>query len=541
MIPVLITGILALSVQSCFDGDDYDFDKLSEKVDWTPNMIAPVGYGTYTLWYLLNQHEENPDDQTIILDPDGLLHIKHIEKDLFSYDVDKVLNFPNQAPVDITFDLPDLSVGIPHAALPDIPAQTKEVNINTNPVAITLSELELGTNIQFLFTNPLNTDVIISISLPNGTQAGTPVNQNFRILANANAQEENLNLSDLNIKFKEPYSTNNTVELTFDVDIQNNGTGTITGNGDINVSIAFQNIDFKLAQGDFGKQSIDIGTGDIDMNVDFWDDVDGEYRFADPKVLLHLRNSVGVPFAINANLTGYNKDGDSRALNPETLEPVNYPKTPADVQDAPNEETITYDRNNSDIVDVMALPPSGRIEYSGTVDLNPAPVDISGEPNIVSNNSRIDVDLEIDIPLDLSATNLMLKDTIDDLDIKDADKIVNGAIVVTTENGFPLDAQINKIYMTDAEYNKLDSIVDNRVFDAADVDAAGFVIPGSIKEVSHEIELTEAQIEKLNDTENLIINASVNTTDKGTKSVKLKGDYAIKFTLSVKAKIDLNK
>jgi hypothetical protein len=189
----------------------------------------------------------------------------------------------------------------------------------------------------------------------------------------------------------------------------------------------------------------------------------------------------------------------------------------------------------------MALPPSGRIEYSGTVDLNPAPVDISGEPNIVSNNSRIDVDLEIDIPLDLSATNLMLKDTIDDLDIKDADKIVNGAIVVTTENGFPLDAQINKIYMTDAEYNKLDSIVDNRVFDAADVDADGFVIPGSIKEVSHEIELTEAQIEKLNDTENLIINASVNTTDKGTKSVKLKGDYAIKFTLSVKAKIDLNK
>jgi hypothetical protein len=536
MIPVLITGILALSVQSCFDGDDYDFDKLSEKVDWTPNMIAPVGYGTYTLWYLLNQHEENPDDQTIILDPDGLLHIKHIEKDLFSYSVDEVLEFPDQAAE--TFSLPLPPVGLP-GPIP-IPEVTDEFEVQISQTGILLKELDVNAVLNLQFTNPLNTVVQLTVSLPTGTIGGSTVSQNFTIPAGANDYQGTMDLTGLNLKFKDPVTDPNQLDISFQGTIEANG-GNISGVGNIAVVYEVQNIDFQLAQGDFGKQSIDIGTGDIDMNVDFWDDVDGEYRFADPKVLLHLRNSVGVPFAINANLTGYNKDGDSRALNPETLEPVNYPKTVADVQDDPNEETITYDRNNSDIVDVMALPPSGRIEYSGTVDLNPAPVDISGEPNIVSNNSRIDVDLEIDIPLDLSATNLMLKDTIDDLDIKDADKIVNGAIVVTTENGFPLDAQINKIYMTDAEYNKLDSIVDNRVFDAADVDADGFVIPGSIKEVSHEIELTEAQIEKLNDTENLIINASVNTTDKGTKSVKLKGDYAIKFTLSVKAKIDLNK
>eukprot|EP01029_Cantina_marsupialis_P010005 TRINITY_DN2294_c1_g2_i1.p2 TRINITY_DN2294_c1_g2~~TRINITY_DN2294_c1_g2_i1.p2 ORF type:complete len:548 (+),score=72.95 TRINITY_DN2294_c1_g2_i1:5144-6787(+) len=539
LVPVLLSGIIAITAQSCFDGDDYDFDKLSDKVNWTPNMIAPVGYGTFSLWYLLNQHEANPADQTIILDADGLLHIKHIEKDIFSYEVDQVLDFPNQAPIDLTFALPDLSAGVPYP-LPAIDTQEKEIEINTSPVAITLSELDLSTNIRFLFSNPLDTDVDLTVSLPDGTQAGTPVSQTFRVTAKAVNQEENLNLADLNIKFKQPYTTNNLVALNFDVDVQNNASGIITGSGNINVNLTFQNIDFKLAQGDFGKQNIDIGTGNIDMEVDFWDDIEGDYQFADPRVMVHLRNSVGVPFEINANMTGYNTDGISQALNPDALQPANYPKTVADVLDTPNEETITYDNSNSEIVALMALPPSDRIEYSGSVNLNPAVVDIATTPNIVSNTSRIDADLEIDIPLDLSATNLMLKDTVTDLDIENAEKIMNAAIVVTAENGFPLDAQISKIIMTDDAYKVLDTIEDEQVIEAAKVGADGLVIPSSIKEVSHEIKLTAEQIKHLNDTDNLIIHASVNTTDKGTKAVKLRGDYEIKFKIAVQAQINLN-
>lgn len=545
IIPILMIGILAITAQSCFDANDYDMDRLSEKVDWTPNMIVPVGYGTYSLWYLLNEHETNPNDQSIFLDNEGILHIIHTEKNIFSYDVNEVINIPNQTPIDLNFSLPDLSAGVPYASLPVINSQAKYVTINTSPINVILSELDINTNIQFLFTNPLNTEVELRVSLPNCTQSGIAVNQTYTIAANAVNQEENLNLNNLNIKFAEPYSNNNIIDLDFDITIQNNASGIISGSGIIDVNLTFENVDFLLAQGDFGTQNISIGSGNIDLDVDFWDDIEGEYTFADPKIKVHLRNSVGIPFQINANMIGYNTQGDYQALNPLPIQPVNYPKTVADVNDTPNEETITYDKYNSDIVGIMALPPSDRIEYAGFVQLNPSAVDITSTPNIVSNNSRIDADLEIDIPLNFSATNLMLRDTINDIDIDDAEKIIDAAIVVTAENGYPLDVKIDKIYLTDETYTLLDSITDNEVIDAAEVFPAGHGMEGevnnaSIAEISHEIKLSKTQIEHLNNTENIIINASVKTSGDGTQAVILKGDYELKFAISVQAQLDLN-
>ena len=545
LIPFLIAGILAISTQSCFNGDDYDFDKLSDKIDWTPNMIVPVGYGTYSLWYLLNQHEANPADQTITLDAEGMLHIKYMEEDIFSYNVDEVLNFPNQSAIDLSYSLPSFGVGIPYASLPPTSPQTDQIQIITGNTGVLLYELDLDANIQFRLTNPLNTQVDISISIPNGTSGGNPINQTYSLASNA-TQIETLNLPNLNLLFNTPYTTNNDVDITFDIDIKDNG-GLISGTGDLGINLTVQNINFQLAKGDFGNQIITLDAGNFDMNVDFWDDIEGDYQFADPHINLIMENSVGVPFQINADITGYATDGTAASLNPDALQPA-YPDkvsvtNPLTI-DAIS-ETITYDKNNSGIVDLMALPPSDRLEYFGNIALNPtgaiAPTPTT--PNIISSSSAINVDIEIDVPLDFTATNLMLRDTVNDIDISDADKIMNAAVVIVTENGYPLDITIDKIYFTDAAYHVIDSISDNGVIDAASVFTSGANIgevdPDSVKEVEHQIQLNQSQIKNLNQTKNLIINAGV-STENGGVPVKLKGSYELKFTLSVQAQIDLN-
>ena len=321
----------------------------------------------------------------------------------------------------------------------------------------------------------------------------------------------------------------------------------VTSSGDLGINLEVQNIDFQLAQGDFGNQNITLDAGSIDMDVDFWDDIEGDYQFANPQILLNMENSVGVPFQINADIIGYASDGSTAALNPDALQPA-YPNTVSATNPLtidPITEIITYDKNNSDIVDLMALPPSDRLEYMGSIALNPvgaiAPTPTT--PNLVSNNSAIGVDIEIDIPLDFTANKLMLRDTIDDIDISDAENILNAAVIVVAENGYPLDVMIDKIYFTDAAYVVIDSISDNEVIDAATVYTTGANIgevdPSSIKEVEHQIKLTQSQIENLNKTENLILNASVSTSNGGVP-VKLMGDYELKFTLSVQAQIDLN-
>ncbi|PKQ63378.1 hypothetical protein BZG02_08305 [Labilibaculum filiforme] len=547
LIPFILSGILALTTQSCFDGDDYDFDKLSEKVNWTPNMIVPAGYGTYSLWYLLNQHEENPADQVIIMDEEGMLHIKYTEADIFSYSVDEVLNFPNQSSIDLSYDLPDYTIGIPYTALPAFGSQTDQIQIVTGNTDVMLYELDLGANIQFQLSNPLNTEVDIHISIPNGTQAGSSINQTYTLAPNVNNQVENLDLTNLNLLFNTPHTTNNDIDITFDVDIKDNASHIISGSGDLEINLTVQNIVFQLAKGDFGKQVITLDAGSFDMNVDFWDDIEGDYQFVDPRINLSMENSVGVPFQINANITGYASDGNMASLNPDALQP-NYPKevslaNPFTID--PITEVITYDTNNSQIAAVMALPPSDRLEYFGNIALNPdgATPATPTNPNIISSNSAINVDIEIDVPLDFTASNLVLRDTINDIDISDTDKIMNAAVVIVTENGYPLEVNIDKIFFTDEAYNVIDEISDNDVIDAASVFTSGTNIgevdPASIKEVEHQIQLSQSQIKNLNLTRNLIINASVSTQNNDVP-VKLKGAYELKFTISVQAQIDLN-
>ncbi|MDM8161093.1 hypothetical protein QUH73_14805 [Labilibaculum sp. K2S] len=547
--PLILVGILSISIQSCFNGDDYDFDKLSDKIDWTPNMIVPVGYGTYSLWYLLNQHEANPADQTITLDSEGMLHIKYMEEDIFSYNVDEVLNFPNQSAIDLSYSLPSFGIALPYSAIAGLglSAQTDQIQIITGNTGIKLYELDLDANIQFRLTNPLNTEVEITIEIPNGTQNGNSINQTYTLAPNAINQIETLNLANLNLTFNTPFTTNNDIDITFDIDIKDNASHIISSTGDLGINLTVQNINFQLAKGDFGNQIITLDAGNFDMNVDFWDDIEGDYQFADPRINLIMENSVGVPFQINADITGYASDGSSAALNPDALQPA-YPDqvsvtNPLTI-DAVT-ETITYDKNNSNIVDLMALPPSDRLEYFGNIALNPAGAiaPTLTTPNIISSSSAINVDIEIDVPLDFTATNLMLRDTVNDIDISDADKIMNAAVVIVTENGYPLDVTIDKIYFTDAAYHVIDSISDNGVIDAATVFTSGANIgevdPDSVKEVEHQIQLNQSQIKNLNLTKNLIINAGVSTKNDGVP-VKLKGDYELKFSLSVQAQIDLN-
>jgi len=543
--------------KSCVDSDDYDFDKLSEKVQWQPNFVAPVGYGEFTLEYLLDQHEEEGVDKTIYFEKDGSIHIKYMEKDIFSYDVNDVLRFPEQSTIPLTFNLPQVfGGGLPFASLPAIPKQEKFVSISASPATIKLSEADLNTNIQFRFSNPLNAPIDVSVNLLDGKNAGIDVDETFRVPADATAHTENLDLSSLNVRFLKPYTTANEIRISFGVSIVNNASGIISGSGDMGISLVFQNIVFQLAKGDFGNQTIDIGSGDIDLGVDFWDDIDGNFTFEDPKINLKFKNKVGVPIQIDANMTATDSDGNTESLNPdpnnvEVTRP-NYPKTEADVY-AGIDVLIPYNKANSNIVDLMALPPSGNITYTGRIMINPIdgegnryePLDLDSDEdvdlNIISGTSSISADLEMDIPMDFKADNLSISDTIDDVNIDDAEKMIKAAIIITSENGLPLDVKIENIFFTDAAYTVLSTITDKSIIKAAGVTATGEVDASTITKEDFTIELTEDQIKSLNDTENIIIKAAVSTTNEGATSVKLKGTDKLKFSIAVNAQLDLSK
>ncbi len=547
-IPILLVLIcfLTMPFKSCVDSDDYDFDKLSEKIDVQPDFVAPIGYGEYSLWYLLNQHEPIEEDQTIVLGEDGLIHIKYMEKDIFNYAASEVLDFPAQDPYSTSFDMSDYpTVTVPFptdVTLVDIP---ESFDIKADDTDVILTKLKLDTKVTFTVSNPVDKAISLNVTLEEGSTDGVnPLHVSFTILPNANGQIIEWDLTDLTFTFPDP-SIDNTLNIKFGVTILADASGTIVSNGnDLNIGYQFGGLEFKLAQGDFGDQTIDIGSGTIDMGVDFWDDIDGEFTFADPKINLILNNGVGVPFELMANMTGSNSEGVSQDLNltaPLSLD--KYPTTELEVEEG-IVGTMTVDRNNSDIVALMALPPSGDITYSGSVTINPNsydPLADGNNINIISGESFISADLEMDIPMDFMADNLSISDTINDIDIDDAEKMIKAAIIITSENGLPLDVKIESLLFTDADYTVLSTLSNESVIKAAGVTATGEVDPATIEKVVNTIELTEDQIQSLNDTENIIIKAMLSTYDEGKQSVKLQGDDKLKFSISVNAQLDLSK
>lgn len=550
-IPILLVLFCFLTIpfKSCVDSDDYDFDKLSEKVDWQPNFVAPVGFGEYSLWYLLNQHEELPEDQTIVLGDDGLIHIKYTEEGIFEYEASEVLDFPTQTNNILNLDLGVPVIGIPSINLPQtVGPILQPFSISTDDANIILKEATVNSVLNFRLNNPLNTTVDLEVSLLSGTQAGAPVVKTYTVAANALDQRETLDLTNLLLAFKEPLTVANTVELQFNATINKEiGGATVVGTGDLNIQYQVGNIDLILAKGDFGNQTIDIGSGDIDMDVDFWDDVDGEFTFADPRININFNNTVGVPFKILANMTGANSDGVSLNLDPDPQLPL-YPTSEAEVL-VGIDASIVYNKDNSQIVPFMALPPSGNITYSGSVRINENldgsrydPLASGNNINIVSGTSSISADLDMDIPLNFMADNLSISDTIDEVDIDDAEKMIKAAVIITSENGLPLDVKIESVLFTDASFTVLSTISDESIIKAAGVTASGEVDPSTIEKVINTIELTADQIKSLNDTENIIIKAAVSTTNDGTNpSVKLKGTDKLKFSISVNAQLDLSK
>ncbi len=535
---------LAAPFQSCVDTDDFDLDKISKKIEWQPNFVGPIGYGEMSLWTILNQHKPEKD-QTIVLGTDGLIHIKYTKEDIFEYEVDEILNFPSQAESVININLPIPAVGLPITAAMVLPEVAESYNISTDNAAIILKEVNLNSIMKFTMTNPLNTTVKLDVQILSGKINDAPVSETYTVRAGVINQKEKLDLTNLILKFKEPLSINNTIDLKFVVTVNPNGSNVLgTGNP---LSIKYQVGDIKMlmAKGDFGQKTIDIGSGDIDMDIDFWDDVDGKFTFSDPRINIKFNNKVGVPFKILANMTASNSDGETLNLDPDPLLP-SYPTSEAEVI-AGIDASILYDKTNSQIVPFMALPPSGEITYSGSIEINKNldgsiynPLTDGNNINIITEASSITADLEMDIPMDFKANNLSISDTTD-VDIDDAEKMVKAAIMITSENGLPLDVTIKNIFFTDAAYKIITSISDQNVIKAAGITATGEVDPTTINKVVNTIELTESEIQSLNETKYIIFKAGVSTYDEGKVAVKLKGTDKLKFAISINAQLDLSK
>lgn len=507
---------LLLLCASCGDVDLFDTDKWSDKIEgWEPSVKAKVAHGTFTLWDLIHQE----DDDIIVKEGNDLI-IQYMEPDIYTIKADSIFKMPEQdikLEEKFTLEPPSNS----HSGLSFFTSNEyffpNGCEVGPLPISDSIKEIpenceisKLEASATLIFPN-LGVDYEINAKFSNIFMNGNPLEVNYTVPANEPFSVP-LNNIELILEPSEPKVNFEIVRLFI---LPNQTLYDLK----LNLDFGLNNLKFIKAIGKIKVPDIDIKPGDFKMDVDFLDEIGGTFKFTKPELNIILRNKgVGVPLNVVATFDGSN-DEKSETLELNAGEKLSTDGNPTNqvVND-----TLGLNAENSNIVDFLSMPPNGDITYQGHVEVNPD----DEEDNVIYNDAEVSLDAYVRIPFALSAENLSYKDTLADIDIdqKYAKKIKEGTIEIVATNGLPLNLKIAQLILLDENGNVLESLTATKGKETLNASAKGSV----------EFKINNAQATKLGQTDKILLEVVASTT--GNQEVAIAADATLEFNLMVSAK-----
>jgi len=300
-----------------------------------------------------------------------------------------------------------------------------------------------------------------------------------------------------------------------------------------------------------------MSTGAKSTKISAFDNyVSGSMALEDVKVDLEIVNGLGAQMGVDVD---YLKTKNTKQNNTQTLTTAVF-STPLDVASAVNVPLgnspvtatvypITLNKGNSNIDDLIEIFPDS-IAYNINVQLNsntPVPTYqqvLANNPNFAYRGTGIDVNMNIELPLAFSTSNLTLSDTSDFTFVKSdaTEAFQDGTFNLICDNGFPFTADIT-LYLLDVSGNKLDSL-----FKDGHIASANTTLVNSEWKVSSKAHSTlsfhvsAARMETLFNSKKILIIAKFNTANQ-PDYVKVYSDYSIdcKLTGDFNFKVKLKK
>ena len=300
-----------------------------------------------------------------------------------------------------------------------------------------------------------------------------------------------------------------------------------------NLSLNSDHIDY--VSGYFGKDTLNFNGDVLDTGIDLFDNLSGDFTLTDPKLKLFYNNTIGIPFAAGLDLIA-ESESDQQDLNEGGADGIlefKYPSAPDDrVAD-----TILIDKNTSDIDQFISLPPK-QIVFSGDgyVNLNTDPATTQ---NFITSENRVNVGMEMDLPLELKTSGLTYRDSVGfDIDVDFNESVTLYGIF---KNQFPFSVNIQLVCRDSVTNEDLLTLepVDTEgqpvsVLEAPEVNDNGRVT--SPKENLIYFNISGEDIDLLNETNQLVIEATVSTsqTAEGNRiGVKFYTDYTLDFKMGI--------
>ncbi|MDE7074831.1 MAG: hypothetical protein K2O69_07290 [Odoribacter sp.] len=512
----ILLSLLALCA-SCGDADLFDTDKWSDQIEgWEPGVKAKIAQGTFTLWDLVNQG----DDDVIVKEGNDLV-IQYTKEDIYKIRVEDVFDIVDpDIKLSQYYHFPDeLGLSSGSVVLPEdfivrnLRIEPQSIKI---PAGCELKKMTASASLE-LPKFPFNYE--INLKFPNILDVNGDTLQIERSVASGEVCKVGLN--DMELFFPEKEE----VELWL---VQwKIPAGSTLSNEYLELAFNLTNLRFKQVEGKIAvREPLEIYPGSFDMNVDFLNEVGGTFRFTKPEINVVLHNKgMGVPLNVVPVFEATN-EGQNFALE---LKDDQRLYTEGNTSNEFVNDTLGLNAGNSNIVDFISLPPRGEISYKGMVQINPDGTD----NNIVYSDAEVSLDAYVRIPFALSAENLSYKDTLTDIDIdaKYAEKIQEGVIeILTDKNELGLKLQVSALILVDEAGNELTTITA--------VEGKEWLEEGT----SIEFKINHEQAVKLGQTDQILLEVVASTGEENgvPKEVVIEADAQLNFSLmlTVKTKIE---
>ena len=404
---------------------------------------------------------------------------------------------------------------------------------------IKLKKLTLKTGtINFTISSAMTVDMEMKIKLPRGIKDNDTLQTTINI---PNGQTINyawhITGSTLDL-FSPATSTYNSLLAEFEVSVSSGGSYINYASGQtISVTAGFANLELDYAEGNFGQMEVKLDSGNFDIGTDFfefYDKVDGEFSLTNPSMGLTLKSSIGIPAQLDLQVTGIDKIGNTSSLDAEK-QSINYPKT---VSEGEVETVISYNKDNSNIVGLLDLPPDESISYKGSVKLNPDDTTVSN--NFIYGDSKVSGGLFFEVPFQISAKDMSYSDTTN-LDSFDSsyedfnDYFKSAEMSMQFTSGLPLGLSVIISFLDDSSNTPLVTL-DPFTIDPAPVDDSSFISANS--EGTAKLSLNKSQADKIYKSTRMIYQVKVNSFQN--KGVNITSDASLEFMLAMKVLFNIS-
>jgi hypothetical protein len=357
------------------------------------------------------------------------------------------------------------------------------------------------------------------------------------------------NLTNYTLRLTDTPADRSLIEVVYTIKLAAS-TGIIQpGDQIVNFTVGLSNIEYDVIYGYFGQFSLDLPPVNIPM--DLYNPIyQGSFYFEGAELRLIFSNSFGIPIEMTINEFGVEgRNGQFTNITGGNLPAPGIPTVLGypgllEVGDTIVDSFI-LNAGNSNLLTILQTGPSAlRLNVDGRI--NP----LGTEYNFVTAISEYNVMLELFLPLNGYADNLVVKDTLDfvfdDFYDKPPEEIELLIFRFNITNGFPLSMKV-QAYFFDENDVLLDSLFHDPgdpasyIPTATDNNHDGRVEPLIVD--PFEVELSRQQIDNISSSRYMVVYCTLTTPgadQNPPENVRFYMDYFFDVAIGAIAKLEVN-